>query len=92
MTKDRLIPNTVPPSSPQGPTRNDLLTDEKYRNGPYPGDDADLPPGEGSPIALHSTGTDIHVRHSGKEAAAEAPLESGIEPQNSKTENVKPQK
>jgi hypothetical protein len=48
---DRLIPNTVPPSSPQGPARNDLLTDEQYRNGPYPGDDPDRPAGEGSPIA-----------------------------------------
>lgn len=41
-------PTTTPPSSPQGPERNLLLTDEEYRKRTWPGDDPDQPAGEGS--------------------------------------------
>ncbi len=53
MKKDE---RTTPPSTPQGPARNDLLTDEPYRSGPYPGDDPAHPTGEGSGGSSHPTG------------------------------------
>lgn len=48
MKKERINPNTVPPSTPQGPERNMLLTDEAYLKHTWPGDDPNRPAGEGS--------------------------------------------
>jgi hypothetical protein len=47
--------STTPPSTPQGPARNDLLTNEPYRSGPYPGDDPAHATGEGSAGSSHPT-------------------------------------
>lgn len=45
MTKDK---NKERAAEPQGPMRNEQLQDEEYRKAPLPGDDPDVPAGQGS--------------------------------------------
>lgn len=67
---------TIPPSTPQGPASNDLLVSPEYRNGPYPGDVAGQPVGEGSTVATHSTGITAEGRKAEHEGIG--PLKSSF--------------
>ncbi len=60
-------PDTIPPSTPQGPESNDMLVSPEYRNGPYPGDAEDMPAGEGSTVSTHATGIPPVKREAEKE-------------------------
>ncbi|MEO8068310.1 MAG: hypothetical protein ABI599_11510 [Flavobacteriales bacterium] len=62
-----LNPNTVPPSTPQGPESNDMLVSPEYKDGPYPAEIPGAERGEGSPVATHSTGIDPKGSKAGKE-------------------------
>ena len=65
------LPDTIPPSTPQGPQSNDLLVSPEYRDGPYPGDRPAEPTGEGSPVATHATGITLEGKEATKQGTEE---------------------
>jgi len=64
-------PNTVPPSTPQGPESNQMLVSPVHRDDPYPAERAHAKTGEGSPVAAHATGLPAPERNAAKEALDE---------------------